>query len=1092
MHGVIKDFHERMIPENKASDCNNVIFKNGRVRRRFGFMELGPMTLNGAITGITFYEQVRLGDKFCLVFTARDAYLYDTTTGAFSLISITYSTGTASANVLAVAGSGTSWSGALTDVYSIKFGTNSGSVNSISFTADASQFTSFGTAVYNMKSAALSSTASIVVYDNGTNTYARVVTYSGGTFTVGAETLVVSSRTNPSVGVYSATVAAVMYSGGAKACSISGTTITFGSGVSLGGTSPSGFVYSVLFLSASDVVFLSYTSPVPGLDYFTLSGTTLTHVYYAYISGSWSLTYKSVVGFAVSSTSFVVSMRTGGSAVYFAKFSISGGVFVLDYADSVSTSDLCYLDGCVNISSTRSLLCGRNASGSPYSVLLNDSGSAFSLVTSLRLSSSTGRYLGDIKAIDSSHYVVLENYSTMRSRLITVSGDTLTNANTTTLKTLGSLYASQSVACAVLSTTTVLFFFGDGSASYYGKGTPLTIDISADTIALGGTSTVLTSPSALTNLYVGLQLTATFLQAGTRIKSIDWAGSTITIDRPVTAEATGGAISADISDWYLVDTIGSVTSITLNALLTFSGTTTNSSAVVTGIADTSVLHVGMGLSGSGIPSSATSPTYILSIDSATQITMSANATASATVTITAGLAISSSHLVNYVLTMSFSGDDDDFWSFAYPYNSTLEEKMLVASNGVDAMVKWDGTGAIETLTGSPPATAKYIGYYGAAMFEHFIAAWTTDSGNNLAQTIEVSDAGDAESWTGGAYYDLLQTNDEIIGIEILKNRLVVYKRKSISMAWPTPEGSNDDPFDWEQDTIVDLEIPCGRTVVNFGDYHLFLGEDNVYKFNGISLEPVGTEVINTMKNEWNGAHMDHSFAIAITNENLYCIFIPTLAEYDDDGNETKAEAEYPDRAYVFNYEERTWTIWNFPVQFTCAGYVNKGYTPTVDAIDALDRSYAQMDMRWADLISYSKVESLLIGDTTGHIYEMRDAYDSDNGVNIDALFVTRDFPLNDPKRVFFLCELVIGYARQLAGGDIRVRASVDFGENWSNYVTFTQLANPDYIEYICNFMMRGRQVRFEFSNVLGSNFNFESFIVGYNDNDEQGVKRFNA
>ena len=128
----------------------------------------------------------------------------------------------------------------------------------------------------------------------------------------------------------------------------------------------------------------------------------------------------------------------------------------------------------------------------------------------------------------------------------------------------------------------------------------------------------------------------------------------------------------------------------------------------------------------------------------------------------------------------------------------------------------------------------------------------------------------------------------------------------------------------------------------------------------------------------------------------------------------------------------------------------------------------------------------------GHIYEMRDVYESDNGTDIDASFVTRDYPINDPKRVFYLCELVIGYVAQVNGGDIRVRASVDFGENWSNYVTFTQLANPTYIEYICNFMMRGRQVRFEFSNVDGANFNFESFIIGYNDNDEQGVKRFNA
>ncbi len=63
---------------------------------------------------------------------------------------------------------------------------------------------------------------------------------------------------------------------------------------------------------------------------------------------------------------------------------------------------------------------------------------------------------------------------------------------------------------------------------------------------------------------------------------------------------------------------------------TFTGTTTNGSAVVTSVSSTAGLYIGQALSGTGIASTA----RILTIDSSSQITMTVNATASGSVTIT--------------------------------------------------------------------------------------------------------------------------------------------------------------------------------------------------------------------------------------------------------------------------------------------------------------------------------------------------------------------------------------------------------------------------------------------------------------------------
>jgi hypothetical protein len=238
--------------------------------------------------------------------------------------------------------------------------------------------------------------------------------------------------------------------------------------------------------------------------------------------------------------------------------------------------------------------------------------------------------------------------------------------------------------------------------------------------------------------------------------------------------------------------------------------------------------------------------------------------------------------------------------------------------------------------------------------------------------------------------------------------------------------------------------------------------------------------------------MNHAFAFAIPNENLYCLFIPTLAEYDSEGNITKAEAEYPDKAYVYNYQERTWTIWTFvkadgsPRQFSCAAFVNKLYAPTVGDIDALDETYSQMEMRWSDLIAYSTIQSLLLGDVDGNIVEMRDVYDDDDGVPIDAYFYTRDYALNDPQHIFMLLKTTISMMRQGVDDEIQIRASVDFGETWSDWVIINEDGTNDYLEKIANFSRKGLQVQYEIENIEGANFKIESLAVGFN--DEMGKK----
>lgn len=433
--------------------------------------------------------------------------------------------------------------------------------------------------------------------------------------------------------------------------------------------------------------------------------------------------------------------------------------------------------------------------------------------------------------------------------------------------------------------------------------------------------------------------------------------------------------------------------------------------------------------------------------------------------------------VSYVIRICWSGTADDPHSIAMPYDDTLGEKILVATNGVDPIRRWSGTGSFIDLGGSPNK-AKFVGYFGSVGFEHIVTAWTNDGSYNLPQTIEVSDAGETEVWSG-TYYDLLNTNDDIKGIVPLQTRLMIYKEKSITEAAPNPSGGNIDPFNFNQNKIRDIGTYSINTVVDFGQFHLFFGSDQVYKFDGSNCIPVGTEIINTIMNSIHRKRMNRSFAVPLRDDNLYCLFVPTEG------------AEYPNKAFAFNYVENTWTIWKLNDEVTAYGFFAKEYAPSwTELYDSGNGPLvSEMKMRYRDLIVYDNYLSYLLGDKDGYVYEFTKDFFEDNGTEIEWFFETSDFPLNDQKHTFRLNELVLGL-NNIDGGHIRVRCSVDFGVTWSDWSAIALDGSSEYFEAIANFIESGLQVRFQFDNGAAGDrttpLSIESLMVGWN---QGGLKK---
>jgi len=430
--------------------------------------------------------------------------------------------------------------------------------------------------------------------------------------------------------------------------------------------------------------------------------------------------------------------------------------------------------------------------------------------------------------------------------------------------------------------------------------------------------------------------------------------------------------------------------------------------------------------------------------------------------------------IDYVIRQCFSGDSDNFFSIAFPYDTDETEKILVATNGIDPIVKWTGTGVMEDLGGASGLSAKYIGYFGAIGYEHTYIGNVIDSGTALPQAVYVSETGDPEDWPG-IYYDLLTSEDEIKGMASLGTSLIIYKARSITEAWSTPAGGSADPLDFNQNKIKDVGTPSIRTVCDLGQYHIFMGWDNIYLFDGIQVIPIGTEIINTMLSEMNRDQIDKCFAVLIRGENLYCLFVPT-------------DNDYCDKVYVYNYQEKTWSIWTLYRNIegvyglmTCGGKAVEQTAETWDSWLAAGYTWEDIEGRW-DCLNMFSDDVYFLGDKDGYVYKFAPIYTTDNGTDFTATITTRDYPLNDMKYTVRLNELVIGLIKQ-STGDIEVRCSVDFGANWSDWTTISMIdtENNIYMEQIANFVERGKQVRFEIRNSLGSYFEIESLLIGYND-----------
>lgn len=358
-------------------------------------------------------------------------------------------------------------------------------------------------------------------------------------------------------------------------------------------------------------------------------------------------------------------------------------------------------------------------------------------------------------------------------------------------------------------------------------------------------------------------------------------------------------------------------------------------------------------------------------------------------------------------------------------------EVYIVTNGKDSMVKWSGSGDFTQMNFTYPLTGQYIGWYKSRL----IIGSTYESGSYNKRRVFWSAIGNPEETRityGAGFVDIHDTADWVTGIIPFRKTCLIFKERSI---WELTYIGGTRVF--ELTLLIDgIGTSAPNSIVNVGEFLMFLGSDGIYLYNGVTLTNISskiqTHLFLTGERVISGEHINKAHGIYVEELEEYWLAIP---ENDS----------VPRKIFRYNFPYDSWHV--FELEATAFGYHTT--PPDVSWNDFTTERWIDVTRQW----SYTKLASLspttLIGTQNGTIYE-------DNQLGDPAYsseFVTKDFVFGPS---FRLRELRV----DKKGGPVYVYFSRDQGKTWEG--SFVLNETSDFFEHKLTFNETFKHVRFKF------------------------------
>jgi hypothetical protein len=258
----------------------------------------------------------------------------------------------------------------------------------------------------------------------------------------------------------------------------------------------------------------------------------------------------------------------------------------------------------------------------------------------------------------------------------------------------------------------------------------------------------------------------------------------------------------------------------------------------------------------------------------------------------------------------FTGNADQFFDTDTGFDT------FFMTNGLNPPRQWNGTGAIVPVPGLGSVQGGQTNVTGELIrsFAGFLMLLNTiESGSPFPQRVRWGVFGQPGNWTNDAFgngqagfNDLADDVGFILWANPFNNYEAIYKERSIYlMQYVGPPTI----FSFQR-VINGIGLLAQRAVADLGDEHAFLGNDNFYTFNGISIDPIGNAIKHFFFNDVDPSYRNRVQAFVVEEDDeVWWIYSSTSPTYPDGSPKTPGD---PDRAVVWNYLESTWSIRDNP------------------------------------------------------------------------------------------------------------------------------------------------------------------------------------
>lgn len=323
------------------------------------------------------------------------------------------------------------------------------------------------------------------------------------------------------------------------------------------------------------------------------------------------------------------------------------------------------------------------------------------------------------------------------------------------------------------------------------------------------------------------------------------------------------------------------------------------------------------------------------------------------------------------------------------FDSTGAE-IFVISNLTDGMKKWTGTGDISDLDGSPPKAKILVSYRG-----FLLALNVSESGQADSRKARFSALFNGESWPAENYFYMKQSSDSIVAAAILRDRLAIYKEKSISLL-DYIGGSLI--FDLIENYINGIGAASKDSIAKWGENgekHFILAQNTkIYAFDGIDHIHISRRIDPILENI-NPAYKAKISCVTVADLSKVIWAIPL-------GDETTCKT-----LIIYDVIENSfWIKYNEAIAITSFGKSKLESTLTWE-----DLPYSSWDSwewsSWDSRASIANVPTILTGHSDGYVRKLTDGLD-DDGSDISSYYMYgfdnldgSDWTIKTVNRIYF-------------------------------------------------------------------------------------------